>query len=149
MKAVPSISVRNLQRTVRINRAALEDFAGRALRLCVELPARSRRDLDALGGIHVLLVSDRKMAQLHRQFLDISGPTDVITFQHGEIFISAQTAARQAAEFQSTLERELRLYLVHGLLHLAGFDDQTASARREMEAAQNKIVSAVSEERAL
>ena len=43
-----------------------------------------------------ILISDRRMSELHRRFMGIAGPTDVITFQHGEIFISTETARRQA-----------------------------------------------------
>ena len=49
------------------------------------------------GEIFVWLISDRRMAHLHRKFLGLSGPTDVLTFQHGEIFISVETARRQRA----------------------------------------------------
>jgi len=85
-------------------------------------------------------MSDRRMALLHRKFLGQSGPTDVLTFQHGEIFISVDTARRHACEFGDSLLRELKLYIVHGLLHLHGFDDQTPSEARKMKAAQERIL---------
>ena len=69
-----------------------------------------------------------------------SGPTDVITFQHGEIFISAETARRNAQRFGNALARELRLYVVHGLLHLHGFDDRDESNARKMEIVQRRIL---------
>ena len=80
------------------------------------------------------------MALLHRKFLGQSGPTDVMTFQHGEIFISVDTARRHARAFGNSLLRELKLYIVHGLLHLHGFDDQTPSEAHKMKAAQEKIL---------
>jgi len=80
------------------------------------------------------------MASLHRRFLHQTGPTDVITFQHGEIFISVPTARRQAREFGTSLNRELQLYIVHGLLHLKGFDDRTPAERRSMRAAEARIM---------
>ena len=80
------------------------------------------------------------MAELHRRFIGIAGPTDVITFQHGEIFLSAETAERQAADYRTSLHDELRLYLVHGLLHLAGYDDRRPAERKRMERLQEKIV---------
>ena len=82
------------------------------------------------------------MASLHRQFLGRSGPTDVLTFAHGEIFISVELARRQARRFGNTLTREIRLYVVHGLLHLHGFDDQTESGARRMSEMQERIVRA-------
>jgi probable rRNA maturation factor len=93
--------------------------------------------------IFVWLVSDRRMARLHRQFLDQTGPTDVLTFQHGEIFISVETAKRHAPVFGNSLMRELQLYIVHGLLHLHGFDDRTQSGARRMKRMQEKILSHV------
>lgn len=76
--------------------------------------------------------------------MQVPGPTDVITFQHGEIFVSVETAQRQAEAFRTSLNYELRLYLVHGLLHLYGFDDQEQAARRRMHSIQKKIVALAS-----
>jgi probable rRNA maturation factor len=73
--------------------------------------------------------------------MQISGPTDVITFEHGELFINAEAARRQAKIFGTTFERELRLYIVHGLLHLDGFDDKTSAGGREMKRIQERILS--------
>ena len=98
--------------------------------------------LASLEEIDVLLISDRRMSELHRKFMEMSGPTDVITFQHGEIFISTETAKRQARRHRSTLANELRLYLVHGLLHLHGFDDQSPKGKRLMDSLQTKILAA-------
>lgn len=134
------IKVRNLQRTVPINAAALEKFAGKALPLCLDLHKTRTTDLTRLREIFVLIVSDRRIASLHRQFLNEKGPTDVITFSHGEIFIGAETARRHAREFKNPMTRELRLYLIHGLLHLHGFDDSDKVAARKMEKAQKRIL---------
>jgi probable rRNA maturation factor len=84
------------------------------------------------------------MALLHRRFLNQSGPTDVITFQHGEIFISVDTARRHARVFGSSFAREVRLYIIHGLLHLHGFDDQSEADAKKMRLAQEKILVASS-----
>ena len=97
-----------------------------------------------LPEINVILISDRRMSQLHRRFLKIEGPTDVITFQHGEIFISVETARRQGRTFDSSTRNEIELYLVHGLLHLCGFDDKTSSGARLMRATQKGIARAAS-----
>jgi probable rRNA maturation factor len=141
MKAscVPRISVQDRQRKNRVDRAALEQFAIRALRLCLRQRGRGS-GLTSLEQIDVLLISDRRMSELHQKFMGITGPTDVITFQHGEIFISTETARRQARVHRSSIANELRLYLVHGLLHLHGFDDHVPVEARKMQAAQQKIV---------
>ena len=75
-----------------------------------------------------MLISDRRICQLHRQFLGQRGPTDVLTFRHGEIFISVETAKRHARAFANPLVRELQLYIVHGLLHLHGFHGELLEA---------------------
>ena len=137
---LPTIGVRNLQRKVTMDVVDLEKFSTKALKFCLQLPRKKKSDLQQLHAIFVLLVSDRKMAALHRQFMNETGPTDVITFQHGEIFISAETARRNARRFKNTLARELRLYVVHGLLHLHGFDDRDESNARKMEIVQRRIL---------
>ena len=97
-------------------------------------------ELANLGEVSVILVSDRRMAELHRRFLHVRGPTDVITFQHGEIFVSVETARKQARRFGNALEHEIRLYIAHGLLHLHGFDDKDPAGAAEMERVQEKLV---------
>src|SRR5260370_32038143 len=111
------------------------------MRLCVRIRRKERTQLMRLGDIFVWLISDRRMSQLHRQFLGETGPTDVLTFQHGEIFIGVETAKRHAHGFGNSLGRELQLYIVHGLLHLHGLDDRTQSGARKMKKAQEKILS--------
>ena len=138
--ALPKISVRNLQRKVPVDAVDLEKFARKALSLCLGLPRKKKTDLTPSGEISVLIVSDRKIASLHRQFMNESGATDVITFQHGEIFISAETARRNARRFGNALARELRLYVVHGLLHLHGFDDRDEGSARKMRIVQRRIL---------
>jgi probable rRNA maturation factor len=137
---VPKIRVRNLQRKISVNVAELEKFAGNAAQNSLQLRQRERTDLRKLSEIFILLISDRRMALLHREFLGQSGSTDVLTFQHGEIFISVDTARRHARAFGSSLVRELKLYIVHGLLHLHRFDDQKPSEAHKMKAAQEKIL---------
>ena len=137
---VPEITVQNFQRKIPINVAELEKFAGKAVQHSLQLRQRQRTDLRKLSEVFIWLISDRRMTLLHRKFLGQSGPTDVMTFQHGEIFISVDTARRHARAFGNSLLRELKLYIVHGLLHLHGFDDQTPAEARKMKKAQEKIL---------
>lgn len=90
--------------------------------------------------ISIAVVDDEAIHQVNRQFLNHDEPTDVISFvldQHddflsGEIVISADTAARRAADFEWTINDELLLYVIHGALHLTGFDDLEPAARAVM-----------------
>jgi probable rRNA maturation factor len=141
---IPEIKVRNLQRAVRVDAKSLKRFAKKALPLCLALRKGKKTDLRTRREIFVLIISDRRMASLHRKFLNESGPTDVITFSHGEIFISAETARRHARQFGNSLTGELQLYIVHGLLHLHGFDDRDKTGSRKMKAIQRRILGRVS-----
>jgi len=143
----PDISVRNRQRKIPVKVADLEIFSGKALRRCLQLQKLKPTDLDKLHEVFVWLISDRRMASLHRKFMHQTGPTDVLTFQHGEIFISVETAKRQARAFRKSLTSELCLYIAHGLLHLHGFDDRTQAATRKMKAMQKKILHDCSRDR--
>jgi probable rRNA maturation factor len=143
----PRISVRNLQRKIPVNVAELQKFALRVIPRCLQLRSRKRTDLAKLREISVWLISDRRMSRLHRQFLGQKGPTDVLTFQHGEIFISVEMAKRHARAFGNSLLRELQLYIVHGLLHLHGFDDRTQAGARRMEKMQARILGECSRDR--
>ena len=140
MKLSPRIRVRNLQRKIPVNVSQLQSFAEKAVQLCLQLRKRKGTDLSRLREIFVWLISDRRMSRLHRQFLGQTSTTDVLTFQHGEIFISVETAKRHARVFGNSFMRELKLYIVHGLLHLHGFDDQTPAQARKMKTAQEKIL---------
>ena len=137
---VPEISVRNLQRKISVNVSELQEFARNALRRCLQLQKNKRTDLRKLNTIAVWLISDWRISQLHLRFFGESGPTDVITFHDGEIFISVETARRNSREFGNSLLSEIKLYIVHALLHLHGFDDQTAADLRRMKNTQEKIL---------
>jgi probable rRNA maturation factor len=139
--ASPRIRVRNLQQVVPVEIGELEKFAKRAVCCCIKIRRKKRTELSGLGEVFVWLISDRRMSRLHRQFLGQTGPTDVLTFQHGEIFISVEVAKRQARVFGNSLMRELKLYIVHGLLHLHRFDDRTQSGAWRMKRMQEKILS--------
>ncbi len=104
--------------------------------------ARPGSPLPDLPEIEVSLVSDAEIAAVHGQFLDDPTPTDVITFEHGEILISVETAARQAREYghNQPVPREIALYLIHGLLHLAGWDDHHPDEAAAMAAEQERVL---------
>ena len=112
--------------------------------LFFDRPSAHRTQLSRLAAISILLISDRRMSSLHRRFLNTAGPTDVITFDHGEIVISAETARKHARRFKSSTLREIQLYIVHGLLHLNGHEDRSKRGARKMEIVQQKIFDAAS-----
>ena len=119
---------------------ALEQVAQQAAAMALSHAVSDDSPLSHLATLEIALVDDATSDQVHRDFMDIEGPTDVITFHHGEIVIGAQVAERQAAEYGEPLAREILRYLVHGLLHLAGHEDTDPQERAAMEAAQETIV---------
>ena len=117
----------------------LRRFAAGALAAALRTPPEAGDVLPQLEEISVALISDRAMADFHMSFMGISGPTDVLTFEQGEILISTETAARYAVDYGHSPLEEIAVYLLHGLLHLRGYDDQTPQSHSEMHRVQNDI----------
>lgn len=90
--------------------------------------------------LSLVFVDDAEMARLNEEFLRHKGSTDVITFQHGEIVISTERAMAQANQYRRPLHEELARYIVHGLLHLAGYDDARPALRRTMHRRQEAVL---------
>ncbi len=112
-----------------VSQAALERFAARACR------AAGLR-----GEVNVLVTGDAELRRLNREFRRQDKPTDVLSFPGldrkfaGDIAISAPTASRNAKRLGHTTAQELKVLLLHGLLHLAGYDhehDRGEMARKE------------------
>lgn len=93
--------------------------------------------------IEVTFLDDDEMARLHGEFLGDATTTDVITFDHGELLIGVETAKRQSLEFETSIHREIALYGIHGMLHLAGFDDRDSPEAKLMERRQKDLFSKV------
>ncbi len=133
------ITVRNQQRTAPVPARRLNAFARRASQACLQMASDSS-PLPGLAEVAVLIVSDAQIADLHQRFMQIAGPTDIITFEHGDIAISAETAMRNAVRYNASLEEELELCIAHGLLHLSGFDDKRNCDAAAMRAAEMKVL---------
>ena len=93
----------------------------------------------ASANISIAVVDDPAIHEINRQFLDHDEPTDVISFVleppphlEGEVIVSADTAAKQAEQLGWGAEDELLLYLIHGTLHLTGYDDLNPAAASQM-----------------
>jgi probable rRNA maturation factor len=134
------ITLLNRQRKVRLDTRWLRRAAALALPKCEELSDDARFAIRALPEIAVAIVSDAEIARIHVDFMGIAGPTDVITFDHGDIVVSAETAAIYAQRYSHPIEQELALYTIHGLLHLNGFDDLAAAPAARMRRTQNRVL---------
>ena len=136
---MPSLELFNRQRKKRVDLVGFRAFAKPVMAKVAELPS----SLTLPEEITVVFVSDARISRIHHEFMSVDGPTDVITFRHGEIVISVETAERQAKEYSTSFDRELRLYFVHGLLHLVGWEDKTDQGFKRMADSQERIVAEV------
>lgn len=101
--------------------------------------------------INVLLVSDRKIKELHSKFLNENSVTDVITFDlsitdgfiSGDIIISLDTAFKQAKIYQVKFLNEVVRLAIHGTLHLCGYQDEDGESRRRMVEREEEILEKV------
>lgn len=92
------------------------------------------------GSLSIAVVQDSVIHDLNRRFLQHDYPTDVLSFLldaapervEGEVVVSADTAADRCGSYGWSLQDELVLYVVHGVLHLVGYDDGTAAQREAM-----------------
>ena len=127
------ITIKNLQKKIPVSpkgikKIILEVFSAEKIKRPVELT--------------VCFVTDRKIKELNRRFLGKDEPTDVLAFDMQEdnnaknisadIVISTDTALRNAGVFRTSVSKELNLYLIHGLLHLLGYDDHRRFDKKKM-----------------
>jgi probable rRNA maturation factor len=133
-----SLAIANRHPRLRLDRralaAAITTLDTHASRFAGGCPA---------GELSIVFLSDAAMAKLHADFLSDPTPTDVITFEGdptlgvaGEVCVSVDTAASYARLHRGKFSRELLLYVVHGWLHLAGYDDLEPAKKRPMRAAE-------------
>ena len=122
------IEIVNRQRKSRIASARWERFGAKALKV---LPVKN-------ASATIVFVSDRAMAELNRRWRDQRGTTDVLSFPAaqdkfekseglnlGDVVISVEQAARQAKQNKLSLNLEISQLILHGLLHLCGYDHST------------------------
>ncbi|MGI8966740.1 MAG: rRNA maturation RNase YbeY [Limisphaerales bacterium] len=134
-----TLLLQNRQRARKINLRALRKITRYLLENLLE---QNQFEL----AIH--LVSPSEIAALNETFLQHHGPTDVISFDYGktknklrgEIFICLEVAVKQARQFRATWPSELMRYIIHGILHLEGFDDLYPPARKQMKRRENLLL---------
>ncbi|NPV26848.1 MAG: rRNA maturation RNase YbeY [Firmicutes bacterium] len=152
-----SLLLTNEQETVTLP-ASLEELLVQVVQLVLE-----REQVDSQAEVSLVLVDDRRIQQLNRDYRGLDKPTDVLSFALeesspdepefddptaglvlGDIIISLETAQRQSLEYGHSLEREVAYLTVHGLLHLLGYDHQDEVARAEMRRREEEILTEVS-----
>ena len=135
-----TLTITNRQRIHKINARRLREII---TALLTELAGPD-------ASLEINLVSPAQMAKVNQSFLQHAGPTDVITFDyrearpgaplHGELFICPAVAVTQAREFGTEWRSELVRYVIHGVLHLLGYDDLEPAARRKMKQVEGRWV---------
>ena len=118
----------------RINRTRIKKAALRVL--------KPFRKTDAL--IDITFISDKRIRALNKKYLKKNRPTDVISFflkrGTGDIYISSDTAYRNAKRFKTSFQKELLLYTIHGILHFLGFGDKTAKEKTKIRKLESKFL---------
>ena len=132
------------------NRFERLDFANELLIVLFDHLHSSRPDHGLAGELSLAFLSDAELASIHANFLADPTPTDVITFLGeaaeglaGEICVSVERAEMEAVARDELFARELTLYLVHGWLHLVGFDDMEDADRLLMREAERESMGAI------
>lgn len=109
--------------------------------------------------VSLLLTDDKEIKMLNEKYRNISGPTDVLAFSQvevknnltslitqeyeyllGDIVISVETAQRQAKNYGHSLQYELTILLIHGFLHLLGFDHNSPKEQDKMKKLEKEII---------
>ncbi len=146
---------RVLEVAVRHSRLRVDRKSLRAALAVLDANAARFRGGCPPGELSVAFVTDRSLARLHGDFLDDSTPTDVITFEGdrahglaGEVCVSVDAAVRQVGR-SVRFPGELTLYVVHGWLHLAGYDDLRPAAKRVMRRAEKRALALLARARAM
>ena len=101
-----------------------------------------------LGDISIIFCSDPYILDINQRYLQHDYFTDIITFDYcegkvlsGDLFISIDTVRENAAEYGASFEEELNRVMVHGLLHLIGYDDHTPEEQKEMRSKEDYYLS--------
>jgi probable rRNA maturation factor len=135
------IAITNCQKTLPIDRRKIRRAVSEILRDAGIVHAE----------ISIAIVDDPTIAKLHAEYLDDPTPTDVLSFVleqteqklEGEVIASADTAKAYAPRFRSEPDEELLRYVLHGTLHLVGYDDTTPAKRSVMRKQERKYLERV------
>ena len=137
-----------------VDREEFIDGAGREELVRLVKRILAYLDLSARSELCVSLISDVDMRELNRRYRQIDATTDVLCFPQksdatpdllGDIVISYQTALRHSRKLEITVEEELRLLIVHAVLHLLGFDHKKKKERETMREKEKEVLDYLAE----
>ena len=105
-------------------------------------------EIRRLGDLNIIFCSDNYILGINQQYLGHDYFTDIITFDYcegdklsGDLFISVDSVRENAIEYGQTFERELERVMVHGVLHLIGYDDHTKAQQKIMRSKEDYYLS--------
>jgi len=139
---LPLLHWSNRQRSVKIDLGKVRTIIAAALPLCLKKPRKPGLKLPP--AVEITLLGKDAISRVHAEFLDDPAPTDVITFEHGEILIGVTVVEMNARNFRHPVTHETALCTIHGLLHLLGYDDLSEKERVVMHRRQQEILEAAS-----
>ncbi|MBD3282414.1 MAG: rRNA maturation RNase YbeY [Candidatus Portnoybacteria bacterium] len=90
--------------------------------------------------ISIAFVGKEKITELNKKHRNRNHPTDVLAFDYGEIIICIDQAEKQAKENKHSLKKELAILIIHGMLHIAGYEDETEKEYNQMHKKQKEII---------
>lgn len=137
------IDIRNLQKKIKIRKKEIKG--------CIEYTLRIMDEDES--ELSLLLVSDARMRGLNKKYRDKDSSTDVLAFPMrsrdgiakkgpvlGDVVVSVETAKREAVKRKVPVHKEICLYVVHGILHLLGYDDHAPDDRKKMKAKEEALL---------
>ena len=133
------LTVINSQNSINFDLEYVKSKVDVVCQLCVR-ESKESAPLKELKSVEISIIDDKQIAKVHGEFMDDPSPTDVITFDYGEILVSAETALSNSEEMQVSLENEVLLYIIHGMLHLGGYLDGSRAEFKEMKSLQEMIL---------
>ncbi|MBI4309419.1 MAG: rRNA maturation RNase YbeY [Candidatus Omnitrophica bacterium] len=143
-----NIAVINLQHKIPVPVSKIKSAARRALREFGDTHRNPNSGIqynfNSVYGecpqIHIVFVGPKRMRRINAKYLGHDYVTDVIAFDHGEIIVCPQMAVGNARIYGNTVEKEIILYAIHGILHLAGYEDKTPQGVRRMRAKEQEFM---------
>ncbi|MBM3245004.1 MAG: rRNA maturation RNase YbeY [Candidatus Omnitrophica bacterium] len=143
----PKVVIKNNQKRITVTGAFLKSIGSAVKQTFLNRPLSSK------GTITIALVNDKVIRELNLLYLGEDSPTDVLSFnierdKHrgilvADIIISTDTAVKNAKIYGTTAKNELLLYVIHGSLHLLGYNDNSMKKRNIMEKEAYRILSTI------
>ena len=141
------IVINNFQRDLALSHTKKE--IRKIVEAVLQVEGEGRKDATSFDEVAIRFVSDRVMCAMHQEFFEDPSPTDCISFPIdasddigykvlGEVVVCPKTAITYAEKHQKDPYEEVTLYIIHGILHLLGYDDLEVKARKKMRLLEKK-----------